>query len=68
MSEKPKRYRSTKEVCERYGGRHPSWLWRLRKKDPRFPRPLNINDGPDLYDEDELDRYDQLLREQPAVA
>jgi hypothetical protein len=59
---KSKRYSTNKQVQERYGGRSHTWLWRHRRKDPRFPKPF-LAGGIQLTDDDELDAYDELLKQ-----
>ena len=55
-----KRYLNSKRTCERYG-RGLVWLWRIRKNDPDFPKPIVINKHL-LFVEDELDAYDESRR------
>jgi hypothetical protein len=62
MSAMPKSYSTNKQICERYGGVSYSTIWRRRKNDPRFPKPRNLL-GIDLTDDDELDAYDELVKE-----
>jgi predicted DNA-binding transcriptional regulator AlpA len=63
--DKPKRYSTTKQVQERYGGVSHTWIWRRRRDDPRFPKPFYAG-GVMLYDTDELDAYDKQLRQEVA--
>jgi predicted DNA-binding transcriptional regulator AlpA len=60
---KSKRYSTTKQVQERYGGVSHSWIWRRRRTDPRFPKPFFAG-GVMLYDDEELDVYDQQLKQE----
>jgi predicted DNA-binding transcriptional regulator AlpA len=53
----PRRYLTSAQVLERYGGRSQMWLWRRLKYDPRFPKPLKIS-GRQYFDEEALDRFD----------
>jgi hypothetical protein len=56
-----KRYLTGPQTCERYGGKHATWLWRRVKFDPNFPKPLKIHNR--LYFEvGELDAYDDACR------
>jgi predicted DNA-binding transcriptional regulator AlpA len=57
----PRRYLTSAQVCERYGGRSQMWLWRRLKHDPRFPRPLIIGNRKHFLIE-ELDAYDDACR------
>ena len=54
----PKSYSTNKQICQRYGDRSHTWLWRLRQNDPRFPKPV-LAGSIQLTDDDELDRYDE---------
>ena len=38
-------YISASQVCQRYGGLTPMWLWRKLKSDSTFPRPTNLGRG-----------------------
>ena len=57
-----KRYSTSRQVRERYGGRSAMWLWRKLKYDPRFPRPLKMGPNLRLFDDQALDSYDAALR------
>ena len=62
-SETGKRSYSTgPQVRKRYGGRSAMWLWRKLKYDPRFPRPLAMGPNLRLFNDAELDSYDDTLR------
>jgi predicted DNA-binding transcriptional regulator AlpA len=55
-------YSTGPQVRQRYGGRSEMWLWRKLKKDPRFPRPLVMSRNLRLFDDHELDAYDEMVR------
>ena len=58
-----KRYSTDKQIQERYHF-SPTSLWRKRRTDPRFPKPFRLHDGgPHLTADDELDRYDEQLKQ-----
>jgi predicted DNA-binding transcriptional regulator AlpA len=52
-----RRYLTSAQVRERYGGKSAMWIWRRLKYDPRFPKPLKIS-GRQYFDEEALDRFD----------
>ena len=54
---RPRRYLTGPQVCERYGGRSLVWLWRKLKADPTFPRPKWISRRR-YFDEAEIEAYD----------
>ena len=58
-----KRYSTDKQIQERYHF-SPTSLWRKRRTDPRFPKPFRLHEGgPHLTADDELDRYDEQLKQ-----
>lgn len=57
-----KSYSTAVQVRQRYGGRSAMWLWRKLKVDPKFPRPLDMGPNLKLFDDDELNAYDDALR------
>jgi predicted DNA-binding transcriptional regulator AlpA len=67
MSDKPRTYLTATQVRARYGGRSSMWLWRKLKHDPSFPRPLVMGRSTRLFSVDELDAYDDSLRDQKAA-
>jgi hypothetical protein len=61
-----KRYSTDKQIQERYHF-SPTSLWRKRRTDPRFPKPFRLHEGgPHLTPDDELDSYDEQLRQNAA--
>jgi predicted DNA-binding transcriptional regulator AlpA len=62
-SQRPRRYLNTKQVLNRYGGKSEMWLWRIRRNDSRFPRPLVIGQR-NLFLEEALDEFDDTCREE----
>jgi predicted DNA-binding transcriptional regulator AlpA len=60
-------YLTGPQVRQRYGGRSEMWLWRRDKFDPDFPKPIKFSPaGMKLYDEAELDAYDESRRKASA--
>ncbi len=47
----------THRVLDKIGLNDRVALWRLRRKDPDFPKPLNLSGVKNLWVEDELDEY-----------
>jgi hypothetical protein len=35
-------YLTAPQVRQRFGGKSDMWLWRLRREEPNFPRPVVI--------------------------
>jgi predicted DNA-binding transcriptional regulator AlpA len=63
-----KRYLTAAQVKRRYGDVSDMWLWRRFKNDPHFPKPLrHTNGGPRIWDEAELDAYDETLKQERPV-
>ena len=60
-----RRYSTDKQIQERYHFSHTS-LWRKRRTDPHL-KPFRLHEGgPHLTADDELDRYDEQLRQNAA--
>jgi hypothetical protein len=59
-----KRYATADQILKRYGNRSKMWLFRTLKNDPEFPRPFTAGNGKRyrLWDEDELDSYDEARK------
>jgi hypothetical protein len=56
-----RRYLTTRQLAQRYGRKSLVWVWRRRKSDPAFPRPVVIV-GHNYFDEQQLDEYDDAHR------
>jgi predicted DNA-binding transcriptional regulator AlpA len=66
MADKSRSYLTASQVRERFGGRSSMWLWRKLRDDPLFPKPLPMGQNIRLFDVQELDRYDDALREKES--
>jgi len=56
---KEKRYLTTGQLRERYGGRSHMWVERKLKNDPRFPKPIKLGGRWRFFDLDEIEAYER---------
>jgi predicted DNA-binding transcriptional regulator AlpA len=59
---------SLSEICKIFGGVHRSTIYRRRKRDPRFPKPVNATlFGGDAWESD-IYAYLDLVQREPNPA
>lgn len=51
-------YLTARQVLNRYGRKSTIWLYRIVKRDPKFPRPLYIG-GQKYFRLSDLEAYDR---------
>jgi predicted DNA-binding transcriptional regulator AlpA len=56
---KAKKWKTARQVRERYGDCSHMWIARRLESDPDFPRPVKFN-RLRMWDEAELDAYDRI--------
>ena len=59
QNSKSKKWKTTRQVQERYGDCSHMWIERRLKDDPDFPRPVKFT-RLRMWAEDELDVYDRI--------
>jgi predicted DNA-binding transcriptional regulator AlpA len=59
--ERPKRYLTMRQLCQRWGGASFMFVERKMKKDPRFPRPIRPGGSRlRLFDEEQIETYERI--------
>ena len=47
----------SKAISAKLGGRSRTTIWRYRKGDSKFPKPVDLGGAQDLWIEEEIDDY-----------